>query len=342
MKRKIAAVLAGTMALAMVLTGCQGSKGLETDEIKITQYKGVEVEKVEKTEVTDEDIDAAIEEVRLSQTIAEDRAVVDGDMVNIAFVGKMNGEEFDGGSSESYNLEIGSGAFIDGFEDSVIGHKVGETFDWNGVFPENYPEDMAGKDCVFTITVNSIIPELNDEFVKTVSEESATLEEYKEEMKKTLEENAEATYESTLISAVWEAISEKTEVLVYPEDEVEALVTQIVDYYKSYAEAFGVEYETLIEEEMGSTVEEFEAEIETVAKESIKEQMIIAAIAEEEKIEVDDATYEAELEKLATSNGYTDVEEFKSAYEEEDINDAILGNVVGAWLVDNCIQVATE
>lgn len=342
MKRKIAAILAGTMSLAMILTGCQGSKGLETETLKITQYKGVEVAEVEKTEVTDEDVEAAIEEIRLASTISEDRGVVAGDTVNIAFVGKMDGEEFDGGSSESYDLEIGSGAFIDGFEDSIIGHKVGETFDWNGVFPDNYPEDMAGKDCVFTITVNSIAPELNDEFVQSVSTESTTVEEYKEEMKKALEEDAELSYESSLMTAVWEVISENTEVYEYPEEDVQALVEQVVSYYESYAEAYGTDYETLIVEQMGSTVEDFEAQLEEMAKESIKEEMIIQAIAEKEKIEMDDETYEAELEKIATTNGYTSVDELKEAFEEEDLKDAALGNIVGAWLVENCIQVAAE
>ena len=161
MKKKVVAILTGALAASMLLSGCAASKGLETDELKISMYKGVEVEEVEKPEeVTDEDVENTINATLQSNaTIKEitDRAVESGDTATIDFVGKMDGEEFDGGSSTDYPLEIGSGQFIDGFEDSVIGHEIGETYDWNGKFPDNYDNtDLAGKDVVFTITVKSI------------------------------------------------------------------------------------------------------------------------------------------------------------------------------------------
>ena len=170
-KRLFAGLLAGTM----LLTACAGNTGIETDEIKISCYKGVEIEEVEKpAEITDEDVETAIQttlEANATTTEITDRAVEEGDTVDINFVGKVDGEVFDGGSADNYSLVIGSGTFIDGFEDSIIGHNVGETFDWNGKFPEEYNEELAGKDCVFTITVNAItleeVPELNDEFVNS-------------------------------------------------------------------------------------------------------------------------------------------------------------------------------
>lgn len=200
MKKKVIAILTGALAVSMLLSGCAASKGLETDELKISMYKGVEVEEVEKPEeVTDEDVENTINATLQSNaTIKEitDRAVESGDTATIDFVGKMDGEEFEGGSSTDYPLEIGSGQFIDGFEDSVIGHEIGETYDWNGKFPDDYSNtDLAGKDVVFTITVKSIsqteVPELTDDFVKQVSEESANVKEYKEEVKKQLEEDNE-------------------------------------------------------------------------------------------------------------------------------------------------------
>ena len=144
MKKK---VLAGLLAGAMILTGCAASTGLETDELKISCYKGVEIEAVEKPEeITDEEVEMAIQsnlEANAVITEITDRAVEDGDTVDIDFVGKVDGEVFDGGSAENYSLEIGSGSFIDGFEDSIIGHEVGDTFDWNGKFPEEYAEQLA-------------------------------------------------------------------------------------------------------------------------------------------------------------------------------------------------------
>ncbi len=341
MKRKLAVLAAGTLAFAMMMTGCQSSGGLETEEIKISQYKGVEVDQVEAVEVTEEDIDAAIADVQNTMTIEEDRAVVDGDTVNIAFLGKMDGEAFDGGSSESYDLVIGSGSFIDGFEDSIIGHKVGDEFDWEGVFPETYPEGMAGEDVVFTITVNAIRPELDDAFVQSVSETSKTVDEYREEIRKELEENAEYSETSTLSSAVWEVVLENTEVIKYPEGEVEEYCNAIIDQYKMIAEEYyGTDYETLIVESMNTTVEEFEAEIESQAKDAVKQELVVEAIAEKENIKLDDKTYEEGLQELADANMYSSVDELKESYEEEELRYAVLGNLVGEWLVEHCVQVA--
>lgn len=346
MKRRAAATVAAAMVVTMGLTGCQASKGLETEEIKITQYNGIEVSEVEKAaEVTEEEIESAINDtLTANATITEvkDREVKSGDTVNIDFEGKMDGEKFDGGSGEGYDLKIGSGTFIDGFEDSVIGHEIGDKYDWNGSFPKDYTEELAGKDVTFTITVNSIsvqeVPELTDEFVQTVSEESKTVDEYREEVKKNLEETAQSEYENNLINEIWTVVLENTEVLKYPEDEVEEMKNNVIEYYKSYAEAYGTEYETLIEEQMGQTVEEFETQIEEYAKASISQEMAIEAIADKEKIKMDDATYEKELEEIAATQGM-DVETLKSSYEEDQLKSAALGNLVNDFLIKNCIQV---
>lgn len=174
MKKRLAALFCATLAASMILVGCQASKGLETDNLKITQYKGVEVSAADKPEkVTDDDVEQYIQsQLTSSATTTEvtDRAAQKGDTVDIAFVGTIDGEAFDGGSSDSYSLELGSGTMIDGFEDSIIGHNVGETFVWDGKFPDDYQStDLAGKACQFTITVNSIseqnVPELTDEWV---------------------------------------------------------------------------------------------------------------------------------------------------------------------------------
>lgn len=351
MKRRTAAVLGGLLALSLTLGGCQSSKGLETDALKITKYKGVEVEQVEKPEeITDEEVEATIQanlESQATTTEITDRAVENGDTVNIDFVGKMDGKEFDGGAAEDYPLTIGSGSFIEGFEDSVIGHKIGDTYDWNGTFPDDYGNaEMAGKDVVFTITVNSItveeVPELTEEIIKTLSDESTTVEEYKKEVKAQLEDEAQTSYDETLKQNAWQVVAENTEVKKYPDGEVEELVTSLVDAYKEAAEYYQMEYETFIEEQMGYTPEQLEEEAKAAAKENIKEQMAVEAIAKEEKIEMDDETYEKELEKMSEEYGYESVDDFKEAFEEDDLKDAVLKSLVMDYVKEHCIQIAAE
>lgn len=353
MKKRLTAVVAGVLAASMVLAGCAASKGLETDELTITQYKGVKVPQVEKpAEVTDEEVEANIQ--GMLQTMAEaeaievtDRPVQSGDRVNIAFVGTIDGEEFAGGSAESYDLVVGSGSMIPGFEDSIIGHSIGETFDWNGSFPEDYAaKEYAGKACVFTITVNSIaeekVPELTDEVVQKLSEESKTVEEYKAELKKQMTEENENNYKDTLRSSVWQQVVDNTTVKKYPEDEIKEMCDSVIDQYKTIAETNEMEYKEYIEGSGQITVEEFEKQVEDAAKESKKQTMIAEAIAKKEKIEVTDKIYKEKLEEMAKIFKYEDVEAFEETYGEEDLKKFIANDLVLDWLVDHCIQEAAE
>ena len=159
MKKKTALLLAGVLACSAAPRGVFREQA-SNEYVTVGGYKGIEVDKVsDKQEVDDEDIDNYIGSVQ-QQNLTEvtDRPVQEGDIANIDFVGKMDGQEFDGGSGQGYDLTIGSGQFIDGFEDSIIGHNTGDTFDWNGSFPDPYSAnpDFSGKPVTFTITVNSI------------------------------------------------------------------------------------------------------------------------------------------------------------------------------------------
>ena len=351
MRKTIVALLTGVMASALLMSGCQASKGLENDDIKITQYKGVEIDEVEKaSEITDDDVDAYIQSMQESKaevTEITDRAVEDGDTVSIDFVGKMNGEEFEGGSAQDYSLTIGSGVFIEGFEESVIGHKAGETYDWNGKFPEDYGNaEMAGKDVVFTITVNAItkedVPELNDKFVKSVSEKSKTVKEYKKEVKELLQKDAETSYEYSIETAVWEKVMDNTEVKKYPKKEMNATKENWIKQYQTAAEYYQMEYETFIEEQMGMTVEDFEKRIDTAVKETLKEQMAVEAIADKEKIKLDDKMYKKELKNIVSDYGYENVDALKEAVEEKDLKKEALKNIVKEKVAESCIQVKSK
>lgn len=351
MKKKVAMLLTGVMAVSLMMTGCQSAKGLETENVKISVYKGVEVDKVDKpSEVTDDDVNTQIQSVLDENSTTEEvtgRAVKKGDTATIDFVGKMNGEAFDGGSSTDYPVEIGSNSFIDGFEDSIIGHNAGDTFDWNGKFPENYgSSDLAGKDVTFTITVKSIskkkTPKLTDKLVKKVSKESKTVKEYKEEVKKSLEEDNEKTYNDSLQQAAWQKVLDNTKVKKYPEKDVKKIEDSLISQYKSVAEAYNMSYDDLIKQQMGTTVEKFEKQVTKAAKSSVKQTLVTKAIADKENIKLDDETYKTELKKIADAYGYDSVKALKKAASKSELKEIALNDLVKEWLANQCIQVETS
>ena len=318
MKKKLAMLVAGTLAASMLLSGCS-SNDASNDYVTVGGYKGIEVDDVEEpAEVTDDDVNNYIEAVRNQYATSEqitDRGVIAGDTVNIDFVGKMNGEAFDGGSSEGYDLKIGSGSFIDGFEDSIIGHTPGETFDWNGKFPDDYSNnpDLAGKDVTFTITVNYIngetqLPELNDEFVQEVSEKSKTVKEYKKEIKKQLTESSTTDYDTQLQDEAWNAVLEKAEVKKYPDGDVEDIENQIKD----------------------------------AAKETVKQRLVAQAIADKEKLTPSKKELNKEYKKLAEQYGYEDVDALKEIASEDTLKNIVITNKVKDFLAENCIQVKSD
>ena len=351
MKKKFAMLLTGVAAASMMLSGCSGSKGLETDEMTISVYKGVEITEVAKPgEVTDEEVESAIQATLQTNATPEeitDRAVEEGDIAVIDFTGKIDGQEFEGGSATNYSLTIGSGMFIEGFEDSVIGHNIGDAYDWQGKFPDDYnKEEYAGKDVVFSITVKGIskqsIPELTDEFVKSVSSESKTVKEYKEEVKKRIASDNKKNYEDSISQSVWQKVLDNTEIKKYPEKEVKKISDSLVDQYKTTAEYYQQDYETFIQDQMGYSVEEFEKQVDDAAKASIKQTMVTEAIADKEKIKLSDDKYKEQLKKIAKSFGYEDVDALKESAEEDDLKDMALNNMVKEWLTENCVQVKAE
>lgn len=351
MKKRTIMLLTGIFASAAILAGCSQSKGLETDALSISVYKGVEIDEIDKpAEVTDEDVEGAIQstlQMNATQEEVTDRPVEEGDTATIDFTGKIDGQEFDGGSATDYPLSIGSGMFIEGFEDSVIGHNIGDTYDWPGKFPDNYPTaDVAGKDVVFTITVKGItksaIPELTDNFVRSVSKKSENVEEYREEVNQQLEVDNKENYEAQVSQAVWQKVLDNTEIKKYPEDEIKEISNNLIDQYKSMAEYAEKDYETYIKEQMGYSVEEFEKQVEEAAKSSIKQSMVTEAIADKEKIKVGDKEYDEQLKSIAADYGYEDVESLKEVVEEDDLKDIALNNMVRDWLKEHSVQVAKK
>ena len=201
MKKKLTAVIAGICAVTL-LGGCAGgAKKLSNSNITINQYKGLEVDKVEVLPVTDEDVELSIQsdlEMIATMTDITGRPAQLGDFAIIDFEGKKDGVAFEGGTATDYELELGAGQLIDGFEDGVVGHDIGQTFDLNLKFPESYSnKELAGQDVVFTVTLKGLqekyVPELTVDILEQLESKATTIEEHKAQVRSDLEVSNQKT-----------------------------------------------------------------------------------------------------------------------------------------------------
>lgn len=273
-------------------------------EITIDGYKGIEVEAV-SAEVTEEKINEEIDKARQRassiQTV-EDRPAQDGDITVIDFEGFKDGEAFEGGKAENYNLTIGSGNFIPGFEEQLIGHSTGEEFTINVTFPEEYQVDeLAGQPAEFKITLHEIktriLPELDDEFVKDVSEDASTVEEYKAEISKNLAEDLEKERENDIENKLVNALVEKVEGEI-PEAMYENKITDMLREFEVRLRSQGLDLQTYMQY-TGFTEDAFRAQYAEEAEKRVKVRLALEKIAEIENIEATDEALEEEFQKLA-------------------------------------------
>lgn len=272
-------------------------------EVKLGNYKGVEIDKVE-TEVTEEDvmkvIDAERENGARIQSV-EGRAIQEKDLAVIDFEGFVDGEAFEGGKGEGYELEIGSHSFIDTFEDQLIGKNIGDEVEVNVTFPEEYQaEELAGKPAVFKVKINDVkekvLAELDDEFAAEVSEFD-TLEEYKEDVKKGLVEKKASAAKDTKQMAVIDAIIEASEMEI-PDAYVKTVQKQMVNEFAQRVQMQGIPFEQYLSL-MGSTPEAMEDQVKPQAIKRIQSRLVLEAIVKAEGIEVTEDEFEAEIAKLA-------------------------------------------
>lgn len=272
-------------------------------EVKLGKYKGVTVEKADLT-VTDEEIDNEINKEREenARTIAvEDRAVLDGDMTVIDFEGFVDGVAFEGGKGENYPLTIGSGAFIPGFEEQLVGAKIDEEVEVKVTFPEDYHADnLAGKDAVFKCTVKEIkvkeLPKLDDEFASEVSE-FETVAEYKEDVKKKIAERKEKAAKDVKEDAVIDAIIENAEMEI-PDAMVETQQRQMIEDFAQRIQMQGLSMEQYMQF-TGLTQDALLEQVKPQALRRIQSRLVLEAVAETEKFEVSEAEYDEEIAKMA-------------------------------------------
>ena len=272
-------------------------------EVKLGEYKGVKIEKIDR-EVTEEDVMAEINRERDNNArniTVEDRPVKDGDMTVLDFEGFVDGVAFDGGKGENYPLTIGSGAFIPGFEEQLIGAEIGKEVEVKVTFPEDYQaEELQGREAVFKCVVQEIkekeLPELDDEFAGEISEFD-TLAEYKEDVRKNLAEKKEKDAKSARENAAVEAAVKACEMEI-PDAMLETQQRQMVDEFAQRITMQGMSMERYMQF-TGATYEKMIEQVKPQAEERIRARLVLEAIVAAEKIEATEEDYEEEMKTMA-------------------------------------------
>lgn len=323
-----------------------------SDYVTLGEYKGIEISMTsEEPVVTDEDVDSYIEYIRQMNPVStpvEGRTVQSGDTVNIDYEGKLDGVAFDGGTAQGQDLTIGSGRFIDGFEDGCIGMEIGETRDVEATFPDPYPNntDLSGKTAVFTVTVNSIsvqeVAELNDEYAAGLGIDGvSTLDEYKAYAKDILTEQQTQSYNSEKADKACTAAEENCEFKDMPQGIVDRMNSTMMSNVTSYASVYGVDVGSYVAAYYGGEADDYEATILEQAAEMARKYMMLQAIADQENITVSEAEVEEELQADAENYGQA-VDDYRAMIDEEAFREYLLTQKVLNFLSENAVVTVEQ
>ncbi len=312
-------------------------------EVTLGQYKGLEAPKAE-VKVMAADVNARLKEMaeRNSRLVSVDRAVKKGDTATIDFEGFDNGVAFDGGKGENFDLEIGSGSFVPGFEDQLIGMKAGEEKDIDITFPENYTPELAGKPVVFDVKVNEVkakeVPAMDDEFAKDVSEFD-TLKDLKADLKKKItaerKEAAQRAFEDVLMQKVADGIT-----CEIPDELVELQTQRMLDNFKQQMAAQGIPFEQYLQM-TGSTEDEFKSQAKGPALQQVKLDLAVAAIVKAENIDATDEDVEAEIKNVAEKYSM-DVDTVKKFLPADQVKEQVIREKVIKLVADSAVATAPE
>ncbi len=324
-----------------------------SEYITLPEYMGISVT-AETVTVTEDDIEDAINELLAEYTegtvdLTEDDELMLGDTININYHGYINGEcdafedgeEFTFYTTEGgYDLTLGSGAFIDGFEDALVGYHVGDEAEIYVTFPDVYANnpDLAGVDTRFVVAINSgtrdVYPDYTDDFIAE-NTEYATIEEYEAYLWESLTELADEETLTNAKQAVWNAVVDGTTLIKLPDELLQSEINETVSMYTSYAEYYGMTLDSFLSTFYGITEDEFLSEVTEECEETVFQEMIIFAISKLEGVELTDEEYEAGLESLAESYSYTSADDFESDYGEDIIAETLLFDKVADYLYEN-------
>ena len=372
MKKKIAVLLL-SMSMLCFVAGCSDREETDTENavqeaeeesvvnseglvvavdvddlenyITLGEYQNLTVEESPVEETTDEDVDAYIERQMIGNyspvEVTEDRPVQENDTVNIDYAGYQDGEAFDGGTAQDQNLRIGSGSYIEGFEDGLIGHRKGETVTLNLTFPEDYEPnpDLAGQPVVFEVTINSISepPTLTDEWAADNTDYD-TAQEYWDAQKEALIQERANEYESQVKSDLFQQVMENSQIKDYPEDILNDLKSDIeTQMDQMYTSMYGMSLDEALEAQ-GISTEEAEQSIDETAKSYLSQYMLTQAILDAEGISLTEADYEKALDDFAKLSGFENSEEIESMYSDATV---LKGNVLWNVACDKLMETAT-
>jgi trigger factor len=274
-------------------------------EVKLGDYKNLEVSVDVEKDVTDADVDAKIEAAQknLAELVIKEDAAENGDTVVIDFEGKVDGVAFDGGTAQNHSLELGSGSFIPGYEEQLVGHKAGETVEVTVTFPEDYQaEDLAGKEAVFTTTIHEVkakeVPELDDELAKDIDEEVETLAELKAKYKAQLTEEKEAQYTDAVETAAIESAVANAEIVELPGEMVHDEVHRAMNEFLGNMQQQGISAE-MYYQLTGTSEEQLHAQFEGDADKRVRTNLVIEAVAAAENFETTQDEIDTEVSELA-------------------------------------------
>ena len=310
-------------------------------EVKLGQYKGLEAPKAE-VKVMAADVNARLKEMadRNSRLVSVERAVKKGDTANIDFEGFDNGVAFDGGKGENFDLEIGSGSFVPGFEDQLIGMKAGEEKEIDITFPENYTPELAGKPVVFKVKINEVkakeVPAIDDEFAKDVSEFD-TLKELKADMKKKMTEERKIAAQQAFEDALMKKVADGIEADI-PEDMVKAQAERMLEGFKQQLASQGIPFEQYLQM-TGMTNETFLAQAHQPALDQVRMDLAVEAIVKAEGLEASDEDVENEMKNIAEKYGM-DPESVKKYLPADQVKEQIIREKVIKVVADAGVAVA--
>ena len=310
-------------------------------EVELGQYKGLEAVKAE-VKVMAADVNARLKEMadRNSRLVAVERAVKKGDTANIDFEGFDQGVAFDGGKGEAFDLEIGSGSFVPGFEDQLIGMKAGEEKDIDITFPENYTPELAGKPVVFHVKVNEVkhkeVPAIDDEFAKDVSEFD-TLEELKADTRKQLTADREAAAQRAFEDALMQKVADGIQADI-PDEMVDVQAQQMMENFQQQLAAQGIPFDQYLKM-TNTTEDDFKKQAHDPAVQQVRMDLAVAALVKAENLEATAQEIEDELKTVADKYGM-DLDTIKKYLPEADVREQVLRSKAIKAVADAAVAVA--
>lgn len=304
--------------------------------VTIGEYKGLELTRTSQP-VTDDDVQAEINyNLEDNGTEVKDGTVENGDTVTINFTGTIDGKEFDGGSAEDYELVVGDGEMIDGFEDGIVGMKSGETKELDLTFPDDYYEEsVAGKAVVFKVTLQKFTrpAELTDEWVAE-NTEYKTVDEYRAAVKTQLEDTAVQTADYELYSDAWNEVQAASEIKDYPKEDVDAAKKSYQELNEKYVKDAGMEMADFLKSQ-GMSEEDYESECQQYAESKVEQNLIVQGIMDAEGLSIDDEETQKLKDDLIEEYGFASIDEMIETYGEQEVNESLALLRVERFIVDN-------